>query len=127
MSKFAKQFPDVINEGSTAAFFAVLKDPLGNLLPLSVVDSIALTLFDVASGAIVNGRNSQDIKNANDVTVNESAVLHWQMQIEDTSILDGDAEYETHRGEFIVNYNSGSGRLVFDADFMIRNLTKYTP
>ncbi|GJL55826.1 MAG: hypothetical protein NPIRA02_29580 [Nitrospirales bacterium] len=124
MSRFPKRFNKVINERSTADFFAVLKDPLGNLITLSDVDSIEATFFDTASGAIVNNRNSQNMLNANHATLDEFALFRWTLQPEDTTILDQQSSYETHRAEFVVLYNSGGGRLVFDVDFVIRNLVK---
>jgi len=54
-----------IPEGSTAFYRASLTDEDGVRINSSDIDSITLTLYDVASNAIINSRDAQDVNGAN--------------------------------------------------------------
>lgn len=61
-----RRFTAPVAEGSSWAYMADLVDPTTGLaLDPASVTTFVLTLRDVASGAIVNGRDSQDVRNAN--------------------------------------------------------------
>lgn len=129
MSQTPKQFDEVINEGSTKTYTATLSV---NGAPIALADivSLTLTLQQVSKprgglevlGAIVNGRDGQDVLNANNVTIHAtSGLLTFVLQSLDTTILVNTNQFETHRATFQCTY-SGANKLTWDVDFLIRNL-----
>ena len=83
---------DVMEETSPV-ITAQLKDIDGSDLALTDLDTIELTLFLTRDGdtspafTIVNSRDDQDVKNLNDVTISATGLLTWQVQPEDTEII----------------------------------------
>ena len=76
-----------IREDSTPIYSAVIKDENGNVLPASTLDTITLTYYDEATGAIINSRTSQDILNLNNVTIDNVGQLLWSLEADDTQII----------------------------------------
>lgn len=77
-----------INEGTYAEYSATLQDETGIPISWTELDALTLTYYNQADGAIINGRDEQDILNANDVTVDAEGVLLWALQSADTIIVD---------------------------------------
>lgn len=63
-----KQVDRYISEGSTAFYRASIVDEDGVRINSSDIDSITLTLYDVASGSVINSRDAQDVNGANNGT-----------------------------------------------------------
>lgn len=76
-----------LNEKQSATYKASLIDESGAAVPGSSLSTLTLTLYDRATGTIINGRNNQNVKNANDVTVDEQGNLVWEMRPEDNVII----------------------------------------
>ncbi len=80
-------------EDSAFPLTAQLKDTDDTDLALADIETITLTLFltrggDTSpAGTIVNGRDAEDIKNANEVAISASGALTWDVQPEDTVII----------------------------------------
>jgi len=89
-------------EDTTPILTAQLKDSDGTNLTLANLNTITLTLYIPKTGLIVNLRDAQDVKNANDVVISAAGLLTWTVQPEDTEILiaDADNEREIHRALF---------------------------
>lgn len=115
-----------VQEGTTPIYSARLRDENDDPILLADLSTITLTYYDVASGAILNSREAQNIKNANNVEINAtSGVLTWQLQPGDTTIY-GSVEHgdvEPHIALFewtLANGRRGKHELQLD----ILNLEK---
>lgn len=58
-----------VDERCSAVYTAVLTDEVGNAVPLASISSLVVSLIDNRSGAVINNRAAQDVKNANGGTV----------------------------------------------------------
>ena len=104
-----------VNERSSALYTATLNDEKGDPVTVSALATLTVTLYDKATGDIINSRNGQDALNANDVTLHAtSGALTWKMKAADNpintpaTIEAGD--YERHIALFEWTYDmSGSG------------------
>ena len=63
-----QQVDRYIPEGSTAFYRASISDEKGVRISSSDINSITLTLYDVASGSVINSRDGQDVNGANNGT-----------------------------------------------------------
>ena len=63
-----QQVDRYIPEGSTAFYRAAIVDENGVRISSSDINSITLTLYDVASGSVINSRDGQDVNGANNGT-----------------------------------------------------------
>ena len=63
-----QQVDRYIPEGSTAFYRASISDEKGVRISSSDINSITLTLYDVASGSVINSRTAQDVNGANNGT-----------------------------------------------------------
>jgi hypothetical protein len=112
-------------ENTGAIYTATLEDSSGTAIPLANLTTITLTLYDVASGDIINSRNDQNVLNQNNITIHAtSGLLTWTMQAADNAILDDDLDWEHHRAlfEFVFSGTGSPGK--HEGNFMIRNLSK---
>ena len=133
--------PFKVNEDSSFPFTAQLKDTDGTDLALADIDTITLTLFLTRGGTtspantIVNDRDAEDIKNANEVTISASGLLTWNVQPEDTAIINDEIEVcektmkntrEIHRALFQWKKTGGTGgeQGKKRADFTVCNLAE---
>jgi len=80
-------FPAI--EATKAVYAGQLVDETGTPVPASVLTSGVLTLYDLRSGSIINGRNGQNILNANNVTIDASGNITWTMAPTDHPFLGG--------------------------------------
>lgn len=77
-----------VNEGTTFLYTCTLKDESGVVVPLSAIGALTLTLYDVDSDTIINSRDTQNVLNANNVTVHAtSGLLSWTAQAADNPIV----------------------------------------
>lgn len=95
------------DSGQSGLFTGTLLDANGTAIPLANINSITLTITDAATGSIVNSRNSQNVLNANNVTVHAtSGALSWLIQPGDTTLLNSSSAYEEHIAEFTWTYET---------------------
>ncbi len=86
----------------------------------SAVASLTLTLTD-DSGAIVNGRSAQDVKNANDGTLLTNGVFFFELQPLDTAIgASVTADWVVLHATFKIVFSGGTQYQ--QEDFYVRNL-----
>ena len=102
----------VIPEGTTATYTATLQDEAGQPVALASLTSLTLTYYNVADGSIINSRNAQDVKNANNVTVHATnGLVTWELQAADTVIVDSTiatGRREQHKALFTWTWASGA-------------------
>ncbi len=101
-------------EATSRTYEATLQDPQGAPIPLAQLTALTLTLFvSEACGpspTIVNSRNVQNVRNANNVTVDaDSGLLRWEVQPADTAMLVTSRGYETHVARFSWTFDDGLG------------------
>lgn len=95
-----KSFP-VLGD-TTALYTARLVDEVGDPIPGALLETLTLTVTAILGSnntPIVNGRNEQNVLNANGVTVSEVGALRWELVQEDTAFV-GSSRVERHRVEF---------------------------
>ena len=101
-------------EATTGEITGTLVDLAGVGVPVSQLTTLTLTLRNAATGAIVNGRNQQNVKNANNVTVGDTGPtagqLVWAVQAADTPIIDAGAEQDLHDALFEWTWPGGAGK-----------------
>lgn len=113
-------------ERTSSIYTATLQDEV--LVPLKLTDivSLTLTLRDIETETVINGRNAQDALNANDVTIHAtSGLLTWHMQPADNQIVESRADYELHRAVFDCVYNV-SQRVVHAIYVLVENISGVT-
>jgi len=121
---YRKVYP--IKEQETGVYSFTIKDENGTLIPASQLHEVKLTLYIPSSGAIVNSRNAQDVKNANNVTISEAGAVVWTQQVADVTMVDDTLETEIHRCLFLFTWQTGARSKPYEVDFEIENLGKLT-
>src|ERR1051325_7574916 len=87
---------DPILEGSTKTYSVQLVDETGADLPSDVLLSLTLTYYDKDTLTVINARQDQDVLDGNDVTVIVDGLIEWNMQVEDTALVDSRKGLEAH-------------------------------
>lgn len=98
-----------INEKSTPVYSFQLQDTDGTNLDKTEIAALAMYLYDIDSGEIINSRDNQDILDDNNVTVGATGLVEWTMQEDDTAIIGTHkhGKIEKHRAEFILTLTNG--------------------
>jgi hypothetical protein len=114
-------------EGTTGFYSFELTDAAGLAIDASQTETLTLTVFDVATGATVNGRNGQDVLNTNDVTLVTVlsplvSTVTWAMQPADTVRLGLRREIEPHLAVFQWSWDSGAQRQAHKVQFGVEAL-----
>ena len=112
-------------EGTSMIYTATLQDASGTALPLASIDSLTLTLYDKATGTIINSRNAQDVLNTNQVTVHAtSGLLTWTALPADMAIVGTPTAgvLETHVALFECVYSTTKG-LNHEVEIYVKQLT----
>lgn len=121
---FHKVYP--IKEKETGVYSFTIKDEAGLVIPATQLYEVKLTVHVPSSGAIVNGRDAQNVKNANNVTISEAGVVTWTLQVADVTIVDDSLDKETHQCLFLFTWQAGVRSKPHVVDFEIENLAKLT-
>lgn len=82
-------------------------------LPLATLSTLVLSLYVVKGDgtiAYVNGRNAQNILNANNVVVSAGGLLTWTVQTADTTFVEAALPFERHIGVFQWTWPGGTGK-----------------
>lgn len=72
-------------------------------IPAASLATMVLTLFTVladGSTTIINGRNHQNVLNANNVTIDANGLLTWAIQVADTTLVTSTLPFERHQALF---------------------------
>ncbi len=99
------------NEQATPIYSFQMNDSADDTtIPESSLVTLTLTYYNVVDGVIINDRNAQDVKDANNVDVSSAGLVTWGLVVLDTTIQDTTVtevgEYESHRALFAWTYNS---------------------
>lgn len=121
-----------VKQDTAAIYTATLKDETGAAIPLASLTAITLTLFNAdvpepspLTANIINGRNEQDVKNTNNVTIHAtSGLLTWNMQSADNPIIDERFNTELHIARFDFFYGSPTKQGAHEVRFRVENLRK---
>lgn len=121
------------DERSTGSIEFDILDRDGEGVPVAGILTAELTLYDWDTGAagsgtspragILNGRDGQDVKNLNDVTLSDAdTVGHvlWLVQPEDNVIVTDRRQVERHRAMFLFTWSGGEFR--FECELDVTNL-----
>jgi hypothetical protein len=98
-----------VDQGTSARYSATLVDE--NSDPISGADLFSLVLtLTAADGSYINSRNSQNVLNANGVTVDDSGVLVWDLAPADNPIVSsiGLGGVEEHDALFEFTWSGGA-------------------
>lgn len=108
------------DEDANSIYTALLVDE--NDLPISGgdLDSITVTLYNEADGAIINTRN----QSSTGLTVASDGQLTWQMDPEDNPIIDDTLFQEKHRALFEFSWQSGNKNGEHEVSIWVRNFGK---
>jgi hypothetical protein len=113
-----------LTERTSAQYKAQLQDPTGAGVPASTLLTLALTLYDLATGTVINGRSQQNVLNANNVTVDASGNLVWAIQGADNSIVTASLAIETHIALFEASWATGECK--HEVSLPVRNVNRVT-
>lgn len=103
-------------EGGTGLYSGTLTKEDGETpIPGASLVSLTLTLMDLATGTIINGRDAQNVLNANGVTVDtvgSTGAISWLIKPEDSPFLrknppPRDGDEEKHLAIFTWTWSSG--------------------
>lgn len=110
MTAAAMSFSIRVNEGGTFLYTGTLKDENGVAISPSDLASLTLTLYDQDTGAIINGRNGQNILNQNNWTLTSASSnnLSWDTPSADNPIVDNTKETEVHIALIKWTYGPGA-------------------
>lgn len=85
-------------------------------IPGSTLTGLLLTLYAVRGNGteeILNGRNQQNVLNANNATVDETGLFSWVVQPADTTIVETILRFERHLALLEWTWANGSGKEEF--------------
>jgi hypothetical protein len=92
-----------VPETSTFAWRLPMRWKDNTLIQLADIDTAVMTLYEGETGAILNGRNQQNIKNTNDVSINDTdGMLTWRVQAADTTMQNIYRSLERHVALFMI-------------------------
>ena len=124
-----------LHEGGTVTLYNVhermrgdysfdLRDRHGVIVPGSVLTAARMSLYltsPVGTPVVfVNGRQSQDILNTNNVTIDEAGHLTWDIQSADTAMSDVTIFFEPRIAVFTLEWPEGL--VIHEAAFNVRNI-----
>ena len=106
-----------VREMTTAVITGTVQDDSGTALPVADIDAMLLTLYDKATGDVINNRLLQDVKNANNVTIDAAGALVYTMQPADNVIVGSPAvgEAEGHVAHFVWGWDATSSGTLSNA------------
>lgn len=112
----------VINEQTTGLLRFQLVDEAGAHFALAGLLTLTLTSYDKVSGNILNARDNQNVKNANNVTISATGLVTWHLQPDDTVIVWDTVGSEVHVAFFEWTWNGGQQSV--ELYYTVRNLVK---
>jgi hypothetical protein len=111
---------DPYAEKSTQKINFTVEDEDGNAVQ---PETLTVTLYNQADGAIINSRNAINILNANGGSVS-AGVGYWIMDPDDNAIVNDARDEEIHVALFEWTWNSGQRGAPWEVLLNVRNLAK---
>lgn len=120
------RIPGEFAERATVELTAVLKDAALAVIPVSVLNSCTLRLYDEKSGTIINSRDGVSVLNTNGGTITEQGALTMRLDDADMVIVDGTKPSEMHIALFEWTWTQASVQRTGKAEiaFVVKNLDK---
>lgn len=118
-------FP-LIFERSTAVYRATIGDELEVPISGASLTTLTVTVYDLTTGNIVNGRNNQDVLNKKGVTVDAAGRLAWQLDPADTGLVSQTNLQEIRVALFTWTWGDPVKTGRYEVRFTIKNLNKVT-
>lgn len=117
-----KAFNEKIAEESSGQLKFTLTDETGlaGTMSAGALTTMTLTLYLAEVLTIINGRNKQNVLNANDVVIDGSGVVTWTIKPADQAII-GSAPTENHLALFEWSWDSGAKKGKYLFSFTITN------
>lgn len=114
VSKYREIIRPRIPEGTTHTITLIFSDDDGESLTLESMSEILLTLYQMTSGEIINGRSGQNILNENNGTLSSfgdpgKLRMDFELQPPDSAVL-GEDPVEWHVARFDWKWNGGAKR-----------------
>ena len=117
-------FGTPINELNSWAFTADLTKDDGTPLGPAALDTLTLTLYDVATDLIINGVDHVDIKNTGRGALDAAGHLVVSFTSADNAIVSTENLKEKHKALIIGTWNGGDGYTSQEITFTVLNLHK---
>lgn len=113
-------------EKTSAKLTAQIVDENGVGIPVTSLATLILDLYSMSDPAkpIINNRTAQDVLGVNNVSIDTSGNLIWDIQPADNAILDSTLANESHRAVFAWTYNGGAKAGKYIIDMTVVNLAK---
>jgi hypothetical protein len=122
------------DERSSGSIEGDIVDRNGDPVAAGSLTAATLTLYDWDTGAgyqdgspgssprpgILNGRDTQDVLNANDVSIDADGHFIWRVQPEDNVIVTARRQVERHRAMLLFAWSDGEFR--FECELDVNNL-----
>jgi hypothetical protein len=115
-----------VQEKESAVYRATLVDENKAAVPASNLSTLTLTLYDKLTGQVINSRDAQDVKNTNDVAIDETGTLVWSMRPADNVIVTDTNAVEPHVALFRATWDGGAKAVNKEVTIIVTNLTKLT-
>ena len=114
-----------VAEGGSCLITGTLKDELGVPVPLASIGTAQVWLDNEATGATINSRSAQSVKNVNGGTIHAtSGAFTLALGPLDNPIVNSALRKERHLVTLKFSYNGGSGVLEKEAVITVRNLSR---
>jgi hypothetical protein len=107
MTDFRQAFYTPVASGTSASLQLQLTDGDDADLAGNVVDEVTLTLFDRATGRILNSRSASNVLNAGGGTLSDSGLLDLDLSPADNAMADAGACTEEHVARLDWTWNGG--------------------
>lgn len=112
-------------ERTSGRIISTLVDEDGAPITLASITSLLLTLYDRASGTVINSRTNQNVLNANNVTVGAAdGLVTWTVLPADMAIVRSGASLEHHIALFVVSWSGGTKSFPWQILIPVENLQK---
>ena len=113
-----------LTERTSGRYTCQLVDETGAGISFVSLITLLLTLYDLATGTMINGRTAQNVLNDNNVTVDASGNLVWSIQPADNIIVTDALSLETHIALFQATWATGA--CDHEVSLPVRNVTRVT-
>lgn len=113
-------------ESTTPLYEAQLVDINDDEVSGQALDTLVCTFYQEYSREIINGRDRQNVNQANGITIDDTGLLRWYLSPEDTAILDDELHEEPHIAllEFSYAGPAGTENGKKEVRFLVTNLSK---
>lgn len=123
MSSTVVMSTPTVLQGTTSPYTAILKDETNTPIDGTILDALLLTYYDVATRAVINTREAQNVLNTNNVTIDVNGLLTWVIQPADAIILDPRRELEAHQALFTFSWAGGTRIARHEIQFFVEAIT----